>query len=169
MRVAYLLLVWLHLVAAMVWIGGTLFIVLVLVPMLRRPEWQGQAAQLVQTIGHRFRQVSWSVLLVLLATGVSNLFLRGFSLSTLGEATFWTSAFGRILAWKLALVGLILGLSMAHDLWVGPRATAAWRVDPSARETVRLRRAASWMGRVNLLLGLVVVLLGVMLVRGFLW
>jgi hypothetical protein len=53
-----------------------------------------------------------------------------------------------------------------HDFFLGPRAAAAWEADPASAETFRLRRQAVQLGRLNLLLALVVIVLGVMLVRG---
>lgn len=55
MHTLYLVSVWLHIVAAMTWIGGMIFLVAVLVPMLRRPERRAQAAELFGILGVRFR------------------------------------------------------------------------------------------------------------------
>jgi hypothetical protein len=57
---------------------------------------------------------------------------------------------------KLALVVLALALSGVHDFVLGPRAGASG-ADPA------LRRRASWIARVNVLVVLAVVLLGVAL------
>ena len=51
-----------------------------------------------------------------------------------------------------------------HDFEIGPKATRAWEAGSESAAT--LRRVASWIGRLNLLLGLVVVALAVALVRG---
>ncbi|MBX6378285.1 MAG: DUF4149 domain-containing protein, partial [Clostridia bacterium] len=74
--------------------------------------------------------------------------------------------FGRALVLKLALVVVILALSTVHDFAVGPRATAAARADPASAAAVRLRRLASRLGRLNLLLALAVAALAAALVRG---
>jgi uncharacterized membrane protein len=50
----------LHVLGAIVWIGGMLFIALVLVPVVRRLE-PLERARLVQAIGLRFRTVGWIV------------------------------------------------------------------------------------------------------------
>lgn len=55
MKLLYLASVWLHLLAAAVWLGGTIFLALVIVPALRRPALQGVAAPLIQWTGERFR------------------------------------------------------------------------------------------------------------------
>jgi uncharacterized membrane protein len=156
-RAVHLLLVWLHIVAAMVWVGGTIFLAAVFVPMLRRPEYRTLAPAMLQWAGERFRKIGWATLLTLIATGTANLTSR---------QVVWGSAFGRVLTIKLALVGAIIALSLLHDLWIGRRATAAWRANPASDDARRLRRQASWIGRINLLLSLVVVALAVALVRG---
>ncbi|GIX49395.1 MAG: hypothetical protein KatS3mg131_3606 [Candidatus Tectimicrobiota bacterium] len=77
MRLLYLLSVWLHLLAAAVWIGGMAFLTLVLVPIVRQPEHRAQAPLLMHRTGRRFRTVGWTCLLVLFFTGLVNLVYRG--------------------------------------------------------------------------------------------
>ena len=165
-RLLYLFSVWLHLVAALLWAGGMLFLVVVVVPLLRTPALRPQAVLLVREIGLRFRGVGWASLLVLVVTGVVNAAFRAGSLSGLADAQFWTNPFGRLLAHKLALVALVFVLSAVHDFFVGPRASALLRSDPESPRARRWRTAASWMGRLNLLLALAVLALAVALARG---
>ncbi len=137
---------WLHVLAAITWIGGMLFLALVLVPVTRRIENGALRARLVHAVGLRFRTVGWIALGVLVATGLGNLWLHP---SLLSAPRF---------QWKLALVAVALVLSAFHDFVLGPRAGAPG-VDPS----VRVR--ASWLARLNVLIVLVVVLLGLSLFR----
>ena len=137
---------WLHVVAAIAWIGGMLFLGLVLVPITRRLEDRALRVRLVQAVGERFRVVGWIALGVLVVTGVANVWLNP---AVLDRPRFF---------WKLGLVLLALALSAIHDFDLGPRAGAAG-ADPS------LRKQASWLARVNTLVVLVIVLLGLSLVR----
>lgn len=162
----YLLFVWLHLVAAAVWIGGMVFLALVVVPIIRRPEHQGIAVTLINQTGRRFRWVGWGCLIVLLLSGTVNLAYRGFGWADLWNGHLFTGSFGHTLAIKLFCFVLVLLLSAVHDFVVGPRATAVGQAAPGSPEAIRLRHQASWYGRVNLLLALAVVALGVALVRG---
>lgn len=132
---------WLHVVAAMMWIGGMLFIALVLMPATRRLEDAALRARLIHTIGLRFRTVGWIAIAVLVATGVGNLWHDPALLAT-----------GRLRV-KLGLVALSIVLSAVHDFDVGPRAGAPG-ADP------RLRVRASWLARLNVLVVLLIVLLG---------
>lgn len=165
----YILSVWLHILAATVWVGGMLFLVLVLIPALRRLEQRGLAATLVHHVGVRFRWIGWLSLLLLVLTGSVNLVMRGYGWSDLFGPQLWTSMFGQILGVKLSLVAVTFLLSAVHDFLIGPRATRAGRLEPDSAQAHRLRRQAAWMGRFNLLMGLIIVALGVMLVRGWPW
>jgi copper resistance protein D len=134
----------LHVLAAMIWIGGMLFVVLVLVPVVRGQADPAMRARLFRETGVRFRTVGWAALLVLLATGLANLWLRPYLL-TLPR-----------FQWKVGLVVVALLLSVVHDFALGPRAGAPG-ADP------RIRVWASWLARVNVVVVLVVVILGLAL------
>jgi uncharacterized membrane protein len=139
-----LLVRWVHVLAAITWVGGMLFIAMVLVPTARALGDLSLRARLIRDSGQRFRTVAWIALAILVATGLVNLWFQPFLLRA-----------PRFHA-KLGLVGLTLILSALHDFVLGPRA-ALPGADPSAR--VR----ASWIARVNLLVALAVVLLGLSL------
>jgi uncharacterized membrane protein len=165
----YLFSVWLHILAAVMWVGGTLFLVIVLVPAIRRPEFGGIAPALIRSTAHRFRWVGWVCFCILIATGLLNLVARGIGFKELGEAAFWQGSFGRTLAIKLILVVAILCVSAFHDFFLGPRAAAVWEAHPTSVETLRLRRQAVQLGRLNLVIALAAILLAIMLVRGEPW
>lgn len=166
MRTLYLLSVWIHILSAIVWIGGMVFLSLVVVPVARRAELRGQIGSLLRWTGRRFRWIGWICFLLFILTGIINLSYRGYDWGDLWSGALWGGSFGQTLALKLALVAVIMAMSVVHDFLVGPRATALMDRNPIAKETRRWRRAASWFGRVSLLLALIVVMLGVMLVRG---
>lgn len=167
MKGLYLTSVWLHIIAATVWVGGMMFLVFVLMPVVRK-ERPREAAALTRLVGRRFQRVGWAALGLLVLTGVGNLALRGIGWSDVLQPRFWQSSFGHVLGMKLVLVGLIGVSSLVHDLVVGPRATEAWKPEAGVprERAMLLRRRAAWMGRFNLVLALAVVALGIMLVRG---
>jgi len=155
-----------HIVAVIVWIGGMTFLGFVLVPALRKSVAPREYSVLMRTTGRRFRVIGWICLLLLLGTGVTNLSRWGVDVSRVRSADFWASTWGQILAVKLALVGVVIVISALHDFVVGPRASSRLQQSPSAREALRLRRLASWMGRANLVIALIIVAHAIMLVRG---
>jgi copper resistance protein D len=166
LRAIYLLTVSIHILAMTIWIGGMLFLSLVIVPSLRKLENPGLAAQLVRVTGRRFRVIGWICLVTLVGTGVGNLHGRGIPMKALGSAEFWGSAFGHLLAIKVVLFAAVASLSVIHDAWIGQAAGRLLREQPGSREAEAVRSLATWMGRVVLLLSLAMAVIGVMLVRG---
>lgn len=151
-------LVWVHVMAAMVWIGGMIFLSLVLVPELRRAGLVGERLLLFRGVARRFRVVVWLAMTLLIGTGVILLDQWGLALA---EPLSWPRPFQV----KLTLVACLIGLSLAHDLLLGPRqvkedaATGRKSVGPVARSLSRL------VPRVALLLALAVVFAAVVFVR----
>jgi len=153
-------LVWVHLLAAVVWIGGMVFLSLVLVPILKHEPFAAQRGALIRTVGLRFRFVVWVAICVLLATGP--LLALGRSLP-LADPAAWPSVF----AIKLSLVAFLLALTVAHDFWLGPRLSLILR-KPDASRTDHERRLvawASWLPRLSLLIALAVLASAVALAR----
>ena len=138
----------------------------VVVPVLRRHEPRRDAMQLLHDSGLRLRSLGWVALVLLVLTGLVQAGYRSGGFAALASAALWTSPWGQLLAAKLVLVVAILCLAGIHDFGVGPHATRVSLEDPEAPAALRLRRRASWFGRVNLLLSLAVVGLGLLLVRG---
>lgn len=153
-----------HLLAALFWLGGMFFVAIVAAPVLRRTQSPADRAMLFQRLGERFRWTGWIAVAVLLATGALNLWFRGlWSWRVLGSAPFWSTAYGRSLGWKVGAVALMLVVSFLHDFVLGP---AASRHEPGSPEAAAARRRASWLARLNALLGLVAVVAAVRLARG---
>jgi copper resistance protein D len=162
----YLLSVWLHILATAAWIGGMVFIAFVLVPITRNPEYRPISASLLQLAGARLRWIGWTSLILLILTGVANLSFRGFRWSEVASGSIWAGSFGQMLGAKLMLVAVILLLSALHDFRIGPQAAKLMAEAPEARQAQQLRKAASWIGRANFLLAIMVVALAVVMIRG---
>ena len=151
----------LHVLAALVWLGGMLFLGAVGAPVLRAVEPPALRARLFTDLGRRFRTVGWSAIAILVVTGVTTLHYRGW-LRLLGDAAFWSTAAGRALAGKLAAVTVMLVASAVHDFLLGP---AAARAAPGSPEGVRLRQRAALLARANALVSVLLVLAAVRLAR----
>ncbi|HXF82046.1 MAG TPA: CopD family protein, partial [bacterium] len=111
--------VFLHLVAATVWVGGLLFLALVAVPVARGLP-PGERASLIAALGRRFLPVAWAALAALVVTGFINLGYRGVTWESAASGHLFAGSFGRILAVKLVLVVAALTLSALHDFVLGP-------------------------------------------------
>jgi putative copper export protein len=152
-----------HILAAMVWLGGMWFFVIVGAPTLRRIESAELRRDLFSGLGKRFRTVGWICIGILLATGLANLYFAGL-LPVLTSSRFWATPYGRTLALKLGAVGAMIVLSLLHDFFFGPRASRVGDETDTVRD--RLRRLSSMLGRANALIGVLVVWLAVLLTRG---
>ena len=80
-----------------------------------------------------------------------------------GGGDFWSSPIGRMLALKLGLVAVMVSLAAIHDFWLGP---LSGRLPAGSVEHQRVRVSVSWLGRVNAILGVLLVYVAIRLVRG---
>lgn len=163
MRSFYLANITLHVLAAMFWLGGMFFLGVIGAPVLRGIDPPSLRQQLFNALGVRFRTAGWIAIAVLIATGVGNLYFRGWwGWQVLGSSLFWSSGAGRALSIKLVAVAAMLVVSGVHDFALGPAASRAVAGSP---EAVALRRRAALLARLNALLGLIVVIVAVRLTR----
>ena len=165
MSVAYYANVVVHVLAAMLWLGGMFFLGVVGAPVLRALSPPELRQQLFHQLGLRFRTVGWWAIGVLLLTGIINLHYRGWLQwdGVLGAATFWRTPPGRTLALKLVAVTTMLVVSAVHDFSLGPLAGTVTAGSPRA---ILLRRRAAILARINALVGVLVVIAAARLARG---
>ena len=160
----YYLNVTIHVLAAMLWLGGMFFLGAVGAPVLRRIEPATLRVELFTRLGERFRVVGWWTIGVLLVTGTINLYYRGVLTGGVwADAGFWSSGYGTALGWKLGAVAVMVTVSGLHDFVFGP---AAGRTKPGAPEAMALRRKAMMMARANAIVGVILVGAAVRLARG---
>jgi uncharacterized membrane protein len=156
----YSTLVVLHILAAVTWIGGMIFLSLVLAPLVRGRKAAPEFMALFRSAALRFRPIVWVALAVLLATGPMLLSLRGVQVSS---PTSWTG----IVTVKLMLVALLLFLTLLHDLVFGPQVSRVSAI-PNSQRTAGERvvfKTARWLPRLSLLIGLAVMIAATMLAR----
>jgi putative copper export protein len=105
-----------HVLAAAVWVGGTVALVFAGVPAIRVLD-APERGPLLRKLGQRWRPIGYGSLLALGLTGLV-LADEHFALDwdVLSDTTF-----GRILAVKAALVVLLVASAIAHDFVLGPR------------------------------------------------
>lgn len=155
-----ILLVWLHLLAAVTWIGGMLFLSLVLVPVFKREGLAGERRQLFVSLAVRFRGIVWTSILLLLVTGTLLLGGRGHS--------WWAAAdWPFSLQLKLTLVGLLIALTAAHDFWLGPKVGQIVRAGPESHRPWEgfLLRFFPWIARLGLVIAIMILYLGLSVAR----
>ena len=164
MTFGYYASVTLHILAALLWLGGMFFLAVAGAPVLRTVEPPELRQRLFTTIGERFRLIGWIAIAILVITGAINLAYRGWLRwdDVLASRDFWRTTTGISLGIKLGAVAVMIVISAVHDFIHGP---AAGRAVPGSAEATALRRRAATYARWNAMLGIVVVVAAVLLVR----
>ena len=153
------LIIWLHILAAVVWIGGMLFLSIIAAPVLRQVTPPLLRRNLFRAMARRFRALGCTCIGILILTGIGNVMHHG----EIPQG----SPYQKVLHIKLGLVVALVGLSILHDFVIGPRAGKALSRDglPPAGADRIMVVLAPWMGRINLVLGVVILLLAAGLTR----
>jgi putative copper export protein len=153
MNTLYHISVWLHILGVSFWIGGMLFLPMVLLPAIKNHP---DRKNLLMLTGLKFRFFGYIILGLLLLTGISNMFLRGIDVS-------WKflviSRYGKLVITKLVLFLCMLTVSLIHDVQARKRLS-------SEEEKRRFKIIARWSGRILLIISLVMAYIGVVLSRG---
>ena len=140
-----------HVLAAAVWVGGTVALVFVAVPPVQRLQGE-ERARLLRDFGRRWRPIGWSALGVAIATGAG--------LAAVDHAfRSAPSSFDWVLGVKSGLVGLLVAGAYLHDYVLGPGLARQIR----AGEPKSLRPLLTGIGRANLVVTLTIPVLGVVL------
>jgi len=150
----YYISVWLHIVGGAFWIGGMLFLPLVLLPGIRNHP---DRSKLLMSTGLKFRFYGYIVLAMLLVTGLLNIYLRSISFSWI---FFTESRYGRLVSLKIILFICMLLASFIHDWFAGRKAIRQMEGNR------KLKLIARWTGRILLLISLLMAYIGVLLSRG---
>ena len=112
---------WIHLLAAITFIGGWMFVQLVVRPSLTEGKAKVpsmEALEMAKKFGQRFKMVGWVSLMALVFTGASQL------LDESGSARIETS-WGLIMMLKLFVFAIVGGLIFVHDLILDPYGVSA--------------------------------------------
>jgi copper resistance protein D len=142
-----------HLLAAIVWTGGTVALVFVAVPPVQRLQGP-ERAELLRELGRRWRPIGWSALGIAAVTGVA-LAQRAHAFHGAPHDFDW------VLGVKAVLVGLLIGGAYLHDYVLGPG--LARQVREGQPQSLRPLLVA--IGRTNLVLTIALPILGAVLVQ----
>lgn len=104
------LITWIHLVSAAIWVGGSIFLGVVLAPILKTMyDSHEERIRIMIKVGRRFNKLAVPSLLILIATGIYN------SRNVLGNPELLLSTdYGAYLTVKIALVILLIVVFLVH-------------------------------------------------------
>jgi uncharacterized membrane protein len=117
------LILWLHLLAAITWIGAVVFLVLVVFPTLARTTPTGERCRFALSLEARCRVVVWPAVGLALFTGLVN--LMNIWYATVVTAGNISPTFVLLLSVKLGIVLGMIALQALQQLWVYPKRLAA--------------------------------------------
>ena len=142
---------WIHLLAAITFIGGWMFVQLVVRPSLTEGKAKVpsmEALEMAKKFGQRFKMVGWVSLMALVFTGASQL------LDESGSARIETS-WGLIMMLKLFVFAIVGGLIFVHDLILDPYGVSA-KSKKTETEPLLFSSKVVWVQRAILSLSLAV-------------
>lgn len=104
--------------------------------------------------------------MLLIIIGITNLTTRGFDWKLFFNQNFWSVGFGYYLGIKLIIFSIVLLVSRVHDFYAGPKAAELMESEPNSILTQKFRKLSSWLGRINLIFGLLILYYAIRVVRG---
>jgi uncharacterized membrane protein len=113
------LFLWLHILGVVAWIGGIIYVLVVLMPAVPKIALRDRA-NFVPLILRRFLAVVWTSVGLILVTGL----YRIFWVWDAAQSSFWGTPVGRVLMEKLTLFGVILVVVGLVTFRAVPRAIA---------------------------------------------
>lgn len=155
---------WVHLVSAAIWVGGGLFLGVVLAPVLRRTSMPlHERIGLMVRVGRRFNRIAVPSLIVLIGTGLYS------AHGILGRPDLLLgSSYGTFLVAKMALVAAVIAAFVVHVRVVGggvdERIASGEMTDGEVR---RLRRRIIILGEVVTVLSVAILFMAALLDSGF--
>lgn len=158
MTIVNAVVLWIHLVTAMFFVGGSLFVWWVVVPAsYRLTRDEKKRMEIVGTIVGLFGRIIGPTILILIASGI---YCATWYLPSFG-ALFTTPA-GLVLLAKILLTGVLFGLLGIHDIYYS-RKIRRLVADGKAEELARVRRSSrvvslAMMVAIGGILALVIVL-----------
>ena len=157
MDIFSLFVLWIHVIAAVVWVGGNLILAMVIVPHFRQSLPPVERIKLLMQIGKRFEPVVWGCIGVLFFTGIVNIF---FSVDITSPSPI-SDAFMRTLLIKIGLFFVLIILTVLHSMIFAPRLAAAIEdLDPTLEELPpEIKPLRSQMSIVSSLMGVVSLLI----------
>ncbi len=144
----------LHIGAAITWIGGMAFFFTTLIPALRSNLQPVERVRIMSAAGRRFKWISFASIGILIVTGVAK--VHEIAINDSPSSIFWN-----VLWVKIFLVVVVVILSYVHDMVWGPRL-----ITPRPGEDIeKVRYRVRLLARVHFAILIVIVMFGVILLH----
>jgi putative copper resistance protein D len=157
------LIMWAHLIAASIWVGGSIFIGIVLAPLLKTisDSIEGRLSIMIR-VGRKFNKIGVPSLIVLIATGIYN--SVGFIVN---PSMILSTNYGVVLLIKIILVILLIITFVVHVRLI--RTEVERKIESkqlSGEFLQKLRSKIIMLGRLTVILSLAILLMAALLHSG---
>lgn len=163
MLLANALIMWAHLIAASIWVGGSIFIGIVLAPLLKTfsDSVEGRLAIMIR-VGRKFNTIGVPSLIVLILTGIYN------SLGIIQRpASILDTNYGLVLLIKIILVIILIIIFAIHVRLI--RTEVEKKIESntlSGEHLQKLRSKIIMLGRLTVIISIVILLMASLLHSG---
>lgn len=156
----YIVSLYLHLILVCIWIGGQIFLPLVIMPALKKSLDNNEALKrkIIINAGIIFSKAGRWIILLLLITGIFNYY---FKFNTFNLFLFSDIPYGQKLILKISLFILMIVINIIHERKIGNQLIN----DADEKEYEHLKKWASFTGRITLFLSIIILLLGLLLTK----
>ncbi|MBM3934727.1 MAG: hypothetical protein FJ319_10575 [SAR202 cluster bacterium] len=165
----YQIMVVIHILASVILVGGGFLLGTVAVPTIRKEVTPPPAGfKLIGQIGRRFRPISWTMIGILVVTGLY-LMMDHWSVS-FSDLLTGDGHFVRYLQAKVGFVGLAIALAATHDFILGPRVAERMQKalaagGPIPQEVIGLRMRMLMLARLNGVVGIIIIVIAGLMIR----
>lgn len=157
------LIMWAHLVAASIWVGGSIFIGIVLAPLLKTfsDSVDGRLSIMIR-VGRRFNAIGVPSLIILIITGIYN------SIGFIEKPSFILSTnYGIVLLIKVILVIMLIIIFAIHVRLI--RSEVERKIESktlSGEHLQKLRSKIIMLGRLTVIISILILLMAALLHSG---
>jgi uncharacterized membrane protein len=134
---------WIHVIAITIWVGPQFMMFFAAIPAIRTIEERQVRARVMRTIVTRYGWLAWAAMLVIILSGISNIF----QVQDIDPNVDIGSSDIRWFHWfsgKMVLVAAMMVLTAVHTFIIGPRQLDLSESDDGDEaELSRLRRVRS--------------------------
>lgn len=143
---------WLHILAATIWVGPQVFLFAAAIPAVRTIQDAKERARVMRVLTRRFGFLAWGAMIVLVITGIGNIYENDLSTNYLFDHNW-----GTIFEVKMTLVIATVVLTALHSFVLGPRLMAMQESVTDEAQIASMRRASIIVSAANALLALGIV------------
>ena len=163
MPISDALIMWAHLVAASIWVGGSIFIGMVLAPLLKSiSNSVEERLSIMIRVGRKFNKLAIPSLIVLIATGIYN------SSNLLNKPSLmFSTTYGQILVIKIILVIILLITFAIHVRLIRTEIEKKIESKEISEELVqKIRSKIITLGRITVIVSVAILLMAALLHSG---